>query len=78
MKQKNIIGGRVREGRKRARPPITQRDLVARLQVLGVMMEQSSVSKIESAKRPVLDMEVAALAKALRVSVAWLFEEAER
>jgi len=78
VNRKNIIGGRVREGRRSARPPVTQKDLVARLQVLGVMMDQSSISKIESGQRPVIDIEVAALAKALRVSVAWLFEGIDR
>ena len=74
MKKKNLVGARVRQARKDARPPITQLELVARLQVLGMMIDQSGVSKIESGQRPVLDTEVAALAKALKVSVAWLLE----
>ena len=77
MKKRNIIGARVRQARKAAKPPITQVDLVARLQVLGMMIDQSGISKIESGSRPVLDVEVVALAKALNVSVAWLFEEME-
>ena len=55
---------------------ITQLDLVARLQVLGLMVDQSTLSKIENGQRPVTDIEVAALAKALKVPVSWLFEEA--
>lgn len=74
MERKNIVGTRVRQARKSARPPITQMDLVARLQVLGMMIDQSGVSKIESGQRPVFDTEVVALAKALKVSVAWLLE----
>lgn len=72
--QRNTVGKRVREARMSARPPITQRDLVARLQVLGLTIEQSAISKIEHGTRPVLDFEVVTLAKALRVSVAWLLE----
>ena len=77
MKKRNVIGARVRKARKVAKPPITQIDLVARLQLLGVMINQSGISKIESGHRPVLDVEVVALAKALNVSVAWLFGETE-
>lgn len=57
-----------------ARPIITQTDLVARLQLLGVMVDQSGISKIESGIRPVSDAEVVALARALKVSVSWLLE----
>ena len=77
MVKKNIVGSRVRLARKAAKPPLTQKDLVARLQVLGMMIDQSGLSKIESGQRPVSDVEVVALAKALKVSVAWLLETAD-
>ena len=67
----------MRQARKTAKQPITQIDLVARLQVLGTMIDQSALSKIENGQRPVTDIEVVALAKALKISVAWLFEETE-
>jgi transcriptional regulator with XRE-family HTH domain len=73
---KNKVGSRVRKARKMATPEITQLDLVARLQSLGLSIDQSTLSKIENGQRPVTDIEVAALAKALRVSVSWLFDEA--
>jgi len=47
---------------------------MARLQVLGMVIDQSGLSKIENGQRPVSDIEVVALAKALKVSVAWLLE----
>ncbi|MFC1938354.1 helix-turn-helix domain-containing protein [Chloroflexota bacterium] len=75
MEKRNIVGARVRQVRKAAKPPLTQIDLVARLQVLGMSIDQSGISKLESGLRPVLDKEVAALARALKVSVAWLLEE---
>ncbi len=71
---RNIVGARVRQARKAARPPITQTDLVARLQLSGMPIDQSGLSKIENGQRPVSDVEVVALAKALKVSVAWLLE----
>lgn len=72
MGERNVIGVRVRKARKAAKPPITQLDLVARLQVQGVMIDQSTLSKIESGVRPVSDVEVVAFAAALKVSAAWL------
>ena len=72
---RNVIGLRVYQARKQAKPPITQKELVARLQVLGIKITQSGISKIEKGSRPVLDIEVVALAKALKVSTAWLLEE---
>lgn len=72
------MGSRVRKARKIAKPQITQLDLVARLQSLGLSIDQSTLSKIENGQRPVTDIEIAALAKALRVSVGWLFDEANK
>ncbi|MFC1977388.1 helix-turn-helix domain-containing protein [Chloroflexota bacterium] len=75
MRGRNIVGSRIAQARKAGKPPITQVDLVARLQLLGVMIDQSTLSKIESEQRPVTDIELVALAKALKVSVAWLVTE---
>jgi len=77
VEKRNIVGARVRQARKIAKPPITQVDLVARLQLLGVVIDQSGLSKIENGQRPVSDIEVVALAKALKVSVEWLLEESD-
>ena len=74
--QRNVVGLRIRQARKIATPRVSQVDLVARLQVLGLKIDQSAVSKIEQGRRPVLDFEVVALAKALRVSASWLLGEA--
>jgi len=71
------VGTRVKQARKAAKPQVTQLDLVARLQSLGLSIDQSGLSKIENGQRPVADIEVAALAKALKVSIAWLFSETE-
>ncbi|MFA5054550.1 MAG: helix-turn-helix domain-containing protein [Dehalococcoidia bacterium] len=58
-------------------PKISQIDLVARLQVLGLKIEQSAISKIENGQRPVLDTELSLIAKALGVSTAWLLGETD-
>ena len=75
--QRNVVGPRVRQARRQATPPVSQMDLVARLQLQGLKIDQSAVSKIEQGRRPVLDLEVVALGKALKVSAAWLLGEAD-
>lgn len=77
VESRNIVGLRVRQARRAAKPMITQKELVARLQVLGIMIDQSGLSKIENGRRPVSDIEVVALAKALRVSPSSLLQECE-
>jgi transcriptional regulator with XRE-family HTH domain len=72
---RNIVVKRVYQARKNATPPITQTDLIARLQLSVVMMDQSTLSKIENGQRPVTDIELVVLAKALKVSSAWLLGE---
>jgi transcriptional regulator with XRE-family HTH domain len=72
--RRNIVGARVRKARKAAKPPVTQLELVARLQVLGIKMDQGRLSKIETGRRPVSDVEIAAIAGALKVPVSSLFE----
>lgn len=75
--KRNVIGTRVHEARKHARPRLSQADLAARLQLQGLRVDQSAVSKIEHERRPVLDFEVVALAKALNVPLSWLLGETD-
>lgn len=72
---KNLIGGRVREARMKSNPKITQIDLLARLAIRGIYLECTSISKIESFKRPVTDIELVAIAESLNVSVMWLLKK---
>jgi len=77
MAGRNVVGERVRLARRMAKPPIKQTELAARLQTQGIGLSQPSIAKIEAGKRPVIDVEVAALAQALGVSVGWLFGEVQ-
>jgi transcriptional regulator with XRE-family HTH domain len=77
VENRNIVGIRVRRARMAAKPRVTQKELMARLQVLGMMIDQSGLSKIENGQRPVTDKEVVALAKALKVSPMSLLKESE-
>jgi HTH-type transcriptional regulator, cell division transcriptional repressor len=72
---RNIVGPRVKEARKLAKPKITQEQLATRLQVQDWDISQVGVAKIESGIREVTDVELLKLSKALGVSVSWLFGE---
>ena len=56
-------------------PPVSQDDLAGRLAAKGISLDRSAISRIESQTRYVMDYEVAAIAKCLKVSVAWLYGE---
>ena len=47
---------------------VSQQELAARMQVLGVSIDQQSISKIENNKRIVTDYELACFCKALQCS----------
>jgi transcriptional regulator with XRE-family HTH domain len=74
---KNLIGPRIREARMRQLPKITQEELAARLRRSSVEVDRIAVSNIESGKRIVVDFEAKAIAEALNVSIAWLFDEVQ-
>ncbi|MCB2297938.1 helix-turn-helix domain-containing protein [Clostridium tagluense] len=72
MNKRNILGNRIREIRNNA--GITQEDLTARLNVLGIDIDRPMVSKIENHSREVVDYEIKAIANALNVSIEDLFK----
>ncbi len=74
-RQRNVVGKRVREARLRLKPPVSQEDLAGRLAARGILLDRSAVSRIELQARYVMDYEAAAIARALKVSVDWLFGE---
>ncbi len=74
-KEKNIVGSKVRSARLAMKPKVSQEDLCGRLARLGVQMNQTAISQLENQERYLLDYEIAALAKALKVKVSVLFGE---
>ena len=72
---RNLVGRRVKQARLAARPPVSQDDLSGRLAVRGVTLDQGAVSRIENLTRYVMDYEVLAIAKCLKVPVGWLYGE---
>ena len=73
--KRNIIGARVREARLKCQPAVSQDDLAGRLAGQGIIMDRTAVSRIENQSRYAMDYEAAAIARALKVSVAWLYGE---
>lgn len=73
----NVIGQRLRRARLMRSPRLTQLDLAAQLQLVGVDITQVQISKIENGIRPVGDFEVVALATILGVSASWLLGETD-
>ena len=71
----NVVGARIRDARYRSGQRITQEQLAARLQSLGVDIDRTAISKIETGRRAVTDIEIIAFAKALDVTVSSLFGE---
>lgn len=67
---KNLIGARVEAARKSQ--GMKQKELLAQLQVRGVDLNASGLSKLEGQLRSVTDMELLALSDILSVSVFWL------
>lgn len=63
----NLCGENVKKYRVALK--ISQSDLAARLQTLGVLIEQKAISRIEVGDRVVADYELAALSKVLGVSI---------
>jgi transcriptional regulator with XRE-family HTH domain len=78
LPQRNLIGERVRKARLACNPAVTQEDLAGRLAARGISVDQTAISRIENQTRYLMDYEIVALAKSLRVSVAYLFGESNK
>jgi len=73
---KNLIGARVEAARKSQ--GMKQKELLAQLQVRGVDLNASGLSKLEGQIRLVTDFELLALSDILNVSVFWLLTGKEK
>ena len=73
---KNLIGARVENARRNQ--GMKQKELLSQLQVRGVDLNASGLSKLEGQIRYVTDTELLALSQILGVSVMWLLTGEER
>lgn len=72
---RNLVGARVTEARQTC--GMKQVELLARLQTRGIDISVPALSLLEGQKRPVTDIELAALSDILSVSVDWLLRRTE-
>jgi hypothetical protein len=70
--KRNQTGSRIRQARLRCSPPVSQDNLAGRVAKYGVTLDRSAISRIESQERYLMDYELIAIARALRVGVDWL------
>jgi len=72
---RNEAGPRIREIRLAAKTAISQEDLAGRLAGQGISMDRSAVSRVENQERYLMDYELIAFARALKVPPAKLLPE---
>jgi transcriptional regulator with XRE-family HTH domain len=72
---KNIVGPKIRELRLKAKGSPSQDDIAGRLAALGIQLDRSAVSRVENQERYVMDYELLAFARALKVPPAKLLPE---
>lgn len=73
--EKNLIGERLKVLRNKE--GLSQRDLAHRLQLMGIDMDKNVITRIETNKRYVTDLELRALAQLFEVSYQYLIDGEE-
>ena len=68
--ERNIVGAKIEARRKEIN--MKQKDLLTQLQIKGVDLNASGLSKLEGQIRSVCDTELIALSEVLGVSINWL------
>jgi HTH-type transcriptional regulator, cell division transcriptional repressor len=71
--KRNSTGAAIKRARMSITPKVTQEDMVGRLARQGLLLSQGQIAKIENGTRPVMDYELTAIAKALKVKVESFF-----
>ena len=74
--EKNLVSSRLIELRRQQN--ISQRDLAHKLQLAGYDMDKNVITRIETNKRYVTDIELRALSQVLGVSYAYLIDGKEQ
>ena len=73
--EKNLIGPRLKA--LRARDGLSQRDLAQKLQLIGVDLDKNVITRIETNKRYVTDLELKAFARIFHVTYEYLIDGEE-
>ncbi|MEG1709967.1 MAG: helix-turn-helix transcriptional regulator [Acinetobacter sp.] len=64
----NICGEKIKKLRMSLEPPVSQRMLADKLQLIGIDLDKNAIQKIESGKRFVTDIEIVAFAKVFEIT----------
>jgi len=70
-----VTGRRIRQARFIHHPPLSQTELSRKLIARGIELDQTTISRIENQDRLVMDYELLAIARCLKVSLVWLCAE---
>lgn len=73
--EKNLVGARLKALRERDH--LSQRDLAHQLQLIGMDMDKNVITRIETNKRYVTDLELRAIAQVFRVTYEYLIDGTE-
>lgn len=72
-KNLNVLGDKIRKYRKQSN--LSQAELSARLQVLGIDIPKNSIQRLECNNRVIKDFELAGISKVLNVSIDILLQD---
>lgn len=70
--KENLVGGNVRKWRRKRK--LTQMQLSAKLECMGIYVCRGSISRIENRTRTVTDVELVGICKVLGISIDDLFK----
>lgn len=70
----NICGGNLKRIRETMNPPLSQRKLAEKLQVMGVDIDRHVIRRIENGERFVTDIEVKLFCDALKITYTELLD----
>ena len=73
--RRNIAGIKIKAARLAEKPKATQKDISARLEILGVILSDSAIGKIENGFSSITDLQIYAFAEALKVTPEWLISK---
>lgn len=73
--EKNLVGLRLKALRERDH--LSQRDLAHQLQLIGMDMDKNVITRIETNKRYVTDLELRAIAQVFHVTYEYLIDGTE-
>lgn len=73
--EKNLVGPRLKALREREH--LSQRDLAHQLQLIGMDMDKNVITRIETNKRYVTDLELRAIARIFHVTYEYLIDGPE-